>query len=83
MIDTAQQKEITARKIKLLRKQRRWSQTQIANKLKITRSRYTSFESARIKAPYHIIRDLCNTYGITLDQYEQMEINLTSNTKAI
>jgi len=72
MIDSSKHREETARKIIMLRKSKGWSQSQIANRIKIPKSRYGSYEEARAVVPYLIIRDLCKAYGITLDEFENL-----------
>lgn len=83
MVDPAQHKETTARKLIFLRKQQRRSQTQIAFKIGVTRSRYTSFETGRVVTPHHIIEVLCVAYGISLDDFQKLKIPVSKrNTLA-
>lgn len=77
MIDNSQSKEITARKLIHYRKLKHWTQSQIANKINITRARYVSYEDGRNHIPYRFICDLCLTYGITLDEFENLKIYVT------
>lgn len=82
MVDSAQHKEVNARKLIFLRKKFGKSQKQIADKLHIKRERYDSYEDARSVAPYRVIRDLCNFYKITLDEFENLKILVTPCNKA-
>lgn len=81
MKEISQSKEITAEKITFLRKRKHWTQTQIANKIKITRSRYASFESTRIEADFQTISDLCEVYGITLDEFKNLKIPVSERNR--
>lgn len=74
MNDAGQHIETVKRKIKFLRKQKDKSQTQIAKKLGIGRSRYASYEFGSAVVPYRIIEALCETYGITLDEFQKLKI---------
>jgi transcriptional regulator with XRE-family HTH domain len=70
MIDASQLKEITARKLKSLRKGKGWTQQQLSNKIKIDRDRYANYELARRIAPHRVIVAVCNAYGITVEEFE-------------
>ena len=76
MIDASRSKEITARKLIYFRRAKRLSQSQAAKKIGISRSRYANFESSRSIIPYHIIRDICNAYQISLSEFENQKISV-------
>lgn len=76
MTDANNHKETTARKIIQLRESREWSQMQIANKIKIPRNRYASYELRRAIIPHSVIEDLCEAYGITMDDFKKLKISV-------
>ncbi len=67
-------KQIVAKKLEYYRKLKRWSQSQVAKKIGILRNRYVNYECARTTTPYHIIRDLCRLYQISVDEFEKLKI---------
>ena len=73
-MDNQKAKEETARKIIYLRKERCWSQAQIARKISIPRPRYASYEERRAIIPHETIKRICAAYKITIDEFERMKI---------
>lgn len=74
MTDANFHKEHVARKLILLREQKKWSQTQVANKLKIPRTRYAQYELRRSIVPHAVIETLCEVYEITMDDFKKIKI---------
>lgn len=74
MINADQHKEETARKIKILRKLHRFSQSQVSNRLRIPRERYASYESGKAITPYLTIVNICSSYKITMDEFHNLKI---------
>jgi transcriptional regulator with XRE-family HTH domain len=74
MIDNGKAKELIARKLFFLRTDRDKSQKQIADRIGISRSRYSMFECGKRLTPYHIIEGVCEYYGITLDEFQKIKI---------
>jgi|GEM_PF-6119346 len=72
MIDIQHDREQVARKIKFIRKLKKWSQTQLANKINIPRQRLASYEEGRAVCPFRIVKALCVVYEISLNDFEDI-----------
>lgn len=81
MINAQQHKEETARKLEFLRNCKEWSQEQISKKIKIKRSTYAYYELGKNIVPHLVIKAICSAYGITLNDFDNIEIPVTQYHK--
>ncbi len=66
-------------RLRNLREERKMTQPQIANLLKITRQQYSLYEIGRREIPVHHLRILAMFYGVSSDYI--LEIADTNETK--
>lgn len=57
-------KELFAKKLSILRKERGWTQEQAASRIGIKRSRLGSYEESRALPPLTIIQRICKAFDI-------------------
>lgn len=59
--------------LRMLRKQRGWSQEQTAKALGIDRTTYADYERCRIMPSLYLIRSIARLYGVTTDMLLENE----------
>jgi transcriptional regulator with XRE-family HTH domain len=67
-------KVISGQNMTLLRKEARISQEDMAEKIGITRSGYSSYEEFRAHPPVKILIRFCDAFGITVDKLVRSNI---------
>ena len=68
--------------IKFLRKQKDWTQEQLANEIDIKRSLIGSYEEGRAKPNYEVLAQLSKLFKVSIDNLITRDLRLTEKVPA-
>lgn len=76
-----EENEVVAKRLKLLRVENGFTQTQISKKLEISQQSYSNYEKNGGGFDCDVLRKLCRLYGVTADYILGMDENRESATE--